>query len=480
MNNNKMDNKNGKNEIAENIKKVLAVFLVFFIALISYINYIYVFKSDEYKESAFNRRNQVEKDRVLRGTIFDREMNPLTRSEKTGEFEQTREYLYPQQFAHVIGYYDIVYGMSGLEKKFDKTLSGKDELSFKKFFKKEENEVGNSLVTTLDKNLQLASYEALGDQKGAIVALDPKTGEVLSMVSKPTFNPNDLENQWKQLSQDEETPFLNRATAGLYAPGSTFKVVTAASAIENISDVTTRTFNDEGIMYFNETTSLENYGKIAHGQINLEEAFAFSSNVVFGSLALELGNDKLKNTAEKFYFNKEIPSQTLVLEDSRFPSYKKYEQGNIAQSGIGQSGVLASPMQMALVASTVANDGIMMEPNIVKEVIDKDGNTVSQVEPKQAGEVISKETAEILQKYMRTVVTSGTGKNANLWNVQVCGKTGTADHDSGDKVAHSWFIGFAPYDNPQVAFAVILEEGENSQKNAAAVAKDMLSSYFGG
>ncbi|MBU5226431.1 penicillin-binding protein 2 [Clostridium senegalense] len=325
----------------------------------------------------------------------------------------------------------------------------------------------------------MAAYDALGDQKGSVVALNPKTGEVLAMVSKPTFNPNNLEEIWDELSQDEETPFLNRATAGLYAPGSTFKVVTAISAIENISDITTRTFQDDGVIYFNDTTSLENYDRIPHGSINLEQAFSVSSNVVFGTLAMELGNDKLKETAEKFYFNKEIPSSTLVLEDSSFPTYKKYEQGNIAQSGIGQSGVLASPMEMALIASTVANDGVMMEPNVVKEVVDPSGNKVSEVESKEIGEVISPETAQILQQYMRTVVTSGTATNANLWNVEVCGKTGTADHDSGDKVPHSWFIGFAPYENPEIAFAVILEEGGNSSRNAAEVAKDMLSNYYG-
>ncbi|GAA0115103.1 peptidoglycan D,D-transpeptidase FtsI family protein [Clostridium senegalense] len=470
---------NEKNNIADNIKKVLIVFLAFFIALISYINYIYVFKSDEYKESAFNKRHQAERDKVLRGTIFDRDMNALTSSEKNGEFDQTRKYLYPEQFAHVIGYYDVVYGLSGLEKKFDKVLSGSDQFSLKKFFGKDEDEVGNSIVTTLDKNLQLAAYDALGDQKGSVVALNPKTGEVLAMVSKPTFNPNNLEEIWDELSQDEETPFLNRATAGLYAPGSTFKVVTAISAIENISDITTRTFQDDGVIYFNDTTSLENYDRIPHGSINLEQAFSVSSNVVFGTLAMELGNDKLKETAEKFYFNKEIPSSTLVLEDSSFPTYKKYEQGNIAQSGIGQSGVLASPMEMALIASTVANDGVMMEPNVVKEVVDPSGNKVSEVESKEIGEVISPETAQILQQYMRTVVTSGTATNANLWNVEVCGKTGTADHDSGDKVPHSWFIGFAPYENPEIAFAVILEEGGNSSRNAAEVAKDMLSNYYG-
>ncbi|GAA0121681.1 MAG: penicillin-binding protein 2 [Clostridium argentinense] len=466
--------------ISKSIKTVLLVFLVFFIAIISYINYLYLFKSDKYIESAFNNRQRAEKNKVLRGTIFDRDMNALTKGEKTGEFEQTREYLGGQKFAHVLGYYDTVYGMSGLEKKFDKVLSGKENKPIKDYFNFNSNEtrVGDSIVTTLDSKLQVSAFDALGDFKGSVVALEPSTGEVLAMVSKPTFNPNNLAEQWDALSKDEETPFLNRATAGLYPPGSTFKAVTALAALEHMPGVENRTFEDNGRINFNDSTSLENYNGNAFGSINLQQAFTHSSNVVFGTLAMEMGNDALKSTAEKFYFNKEIPSRTLVLEDSKFPTYKKYEVGNIAQSGIGQSGVLASPMQMALVASTIANNGVMMEPNIVKEIINAQGQTVSKIEPKEIGTVVSTENATILKQYMRSVVTEGTAQNVNLWGVQVSGKTGTADHDSGDKIAHSWFIGFAPAENPKIAFAIILEEGAGQGKNAADVAKDILSDYF--
>lgn len=474
--------KNG-DDILSNIKVVLIVFLVLFIGLISYINYVYVFKSDEYRDSTFNKRHDAERSKILRGTIFDRNLEPLTKGEKTAEFEQSREYVYGEKFAHVLGYYDTVYGLSGLEKRFDKVLSGREQgnikNSIKNYFKKEEEKIGDSVVTTLDANLQVSAFNALGENKGAIIALNPKNGEVLAMVSKPTFNPNNLHDQWEALSKDEETPFLNRATAGLYAPGSTFKTVTAAAAIENMNGVTERIFEDNGVINFNETASLENDSGVAHGSINLEQAFTVSSNVVFGTLSMEMGNSTLKEMAEKFYFNKEIPSSTLILEDSQFPTYKKYEVGNIAQSGIGQSGVLASPMEMALVASTIANNGVMMEPNVVQKIVDSKGDTVSEIESKEIGQIVQPNTAEIIKKYMRNVVTSGTATNANLWSVEVAGKTGTADHDSGDKIPHSWFIGFAPYENPEIAFAIILEEGGNSYRNAADAAKEFLSGYYG-
>ena len=467
------------NNLQKNIKNVMMVFLVLFIALISYMSYYYLFKSEDAIESVYNKRTQAENSRVLRGTIYDRDMNPLTKGEKTGEFSQTREYIGGEAFSHVVGYYDVVYGASGIEKKFDKELSGSTVNSIKDIFSKDDgSRIGNHVVTTLDSELQRKAYDLLGSRKGAIVALNPSTGEVLAMVSKPSFNANTIQEDFPTLSQDEDTPFLNRAVSGLYPPGSTFKVVTALSALENIPGVRDRIFNDEGRIYFNDVDSLENYNGTVMGDINLRTAFLRSSNVVFGTLAMELGNAKLKETAEKFFFNKEIPSRTLTIDDSMFPTYSKEEVGNIAQSGIGQSGVLASPIEMALVASTIANNGVMMEPNIVKEVISPQGKVVKEYKPEVAAKVTSEENASILKEYMKAVVNEGTGSAARLWGVQVSGKTGTADTDMGDKIPHSWFIGFAGYDNPEIAFAIVVEEGGNDRFNASGMAGELVDTYF--
>jgi penicillin-binding protein A len=472
------------NNLSNNVKKVMLVFLVLFVALITYINYTVLFRSDAAIESVFNKRNAAESSKVLRGSIFDRDNNLIVKGEKTGEFTQVREYVGGMPFAHVIGYYDEVYGMSGIEKKFDKELSGKavngikDIFSFLNF-SKDESKGGNNVVTTLNSTLQKKAYELLGNKRGSVVALDPKTGEVLAMVSKPGFNPNNLKEDWDKLSKDANTPFLNRAVSGLYPPGSTFKAVTAISALENIDGIANKTFKDEGKIQFNKTQYLENYKGKAMGNIGLEEAFYRSSNVVFGSLAMDLGNDSLRATAEKFLFNKDIPSRTLTIDNSKFPTYKKEEVGNIAQSGIGQSGVLASPIEMALVASTIANNGVMMEPNIIKQVVDINGDVVKTYEPKEIGTITSTENATLLRKYMRSVVTKGTGKDSEVYGVQVSGKTGTADQDTGKKIPHSWYIGFAPYENPEVAFAIIVEEGGNDSYNATDIAGDLMKIYFG-
>lgn len=467
------------NNLQKNIKGVMIVFLALFIALISYMSYYYLFKSEEAIDSVYNKRIQAENSRVLRGTIYDRDMNPLTTGEKTSEFSQTRQYLGGEAFAHVIGYYDVVYGASGIEKKFDKELSGSAVNSIKDIFSSADaDKVGNHVVTTLDSELQRKAYDLLGDRRGSIVALDPTTGEVLAMVSKPSFDPNSIQKEFPNLSQDENTPFLNRAVSGLYPPGSSFKIITALSALENMSGVRDRTFEDNGRIYFNDVDSLENNNGVVLGNINLRTAFLRSSNVVFGTLAMELGNPKLKETAEKFFFNNEIPSRTLVIDDSRFPTYGKEEVGNIAQSGIGQSGVLASPIEMALVASAIANNGVMMEPNIVREIVNSEGKVVKEFKPEVATTVTTPENAQVLKEYMKAVVNEGTGRAASLWGVQVSGKTGTADTDIGNKIPHSWFVGFAGYDNPEIAFAIVVEEGGNDSYNASGMAGDLVSEFF--
>jgi len=213
------------------------------------------------------------------------------------------------------------------------------------------------------------------------------------------------------------------------------------------------------------------------GNIGFKEAFAHSSNVFFGNLGIELGNDKLKATAEKFYFNKNTPVDGIILDNSKFPSYKSNEKGNIAQSGIGQAEVLATPMEMALIASTIANDGIMMKPYTVQQVMDSEGKAVKNIEPKSNGNVISKDNAKIMKDLMRAVVTNGTGGNAEVSGIKAAGKTGTADHVES-KNPHAWFIGFAPYDNPQVAIAVLVEEGGVGGKAAAKIAGQVMSAVI--
>lgn len=472
------------NDIVINIKKVMLVFLILFIALISYITYIYMFNSEKAVASTFNQRLWAERNKVLRGTIYDKDMIPLTKSTKISAVSQKEQYLQGEVFAHAIGYMNPVYGLAGLEKKYDAELmeTGDNVVSkFLDFNKKEEEKVGNGLRTTLDSKLQKVAYTALKGKRGAVVALNPKTGEILAMVSMPTYDPNNLEKNWKGMLANKDMPLINRAVSGLYPPGSIFKTITAISALENLPGVYNKSFQDNGTLVFNESSSLKNYDGEVLGKIDFKTAYLHSSNVFFGSLGIDLGNSDLKETAEKFYFNKDTPASGLTIENSQFPSYKSNEKGNIAQSAIGQAAVLASPMEMALVASTVANDGIMVQPMLVKEILSSKGKSIKKIDPKAVGETMSKETARTMKDLMKGVVAEGTGGNAAVPGITVCGKTGTADHkgDASKQVGpHSWFIGFAPYENPQIAIAVIVEEGGVGGGVAAKITSQMISAYL--
>ena len=472
------------NDFVNNIKKVLLVFLILFIVLISYITYSFMFNSEKVVSSTFNKRLWAERNKVLRGTIYDKDMNALTKSTRLSETSQKQQYLQGAIFAHAIGYMDPKYGLTGLEKKYDQELMGSGDTALSKFafFSKDtEPKVGNGLRTTLDSKLQKKAFDLLGDKRGAIVAINPKTGEVLAMVSKPSYDPNNLDENWKGITTNKETPLLNRAVAGLYPPGSVFKTITAISALGNLNNVTNRTLSDNGKLVVNGTQLLENYNGEVLGNIDFRSAYVHSSNVFFGSLGIDLGNNALKETAEKFYFNKDIPSVGLTINNSKFPSYKSNEKGNIAQSSMGQAGVLTTPMEMALVASTVANDGIMMQPMIVKEILSSKGKSLEKLQPKQLGEVMSKENAKTMKDLMRGVVAEGTGTNAAVSGIDVSGKTGTADHksdESNQKAPHSWFTGFAPYENPKIAIAVIVEEGGVGGGIASEITRKLIESYL--
>lgn len=448
-------------DISKNVKLVLAAFLLCFISLISYITYFHVFQADEIVDSRYNARIQAERNSVLRGTIYDRNMKALTESKKVSTLNQKRTYTGGEIFAQVLGYVHPKFGITGLEKQYDSVLTGTETIDFKKFLTsmKEGEKIGYNIRTTLDYKLQQKAYELLGNNKGSIVALDPKTGEVLAMVSKPSYDPNNLKENWKKINIDKNIPLYNRAVQGLYPPGSTFKVVTAISALDNIRNVTNRTFHDNGALVFNSRQSLKNYNGHVYGDLSLGESLIKSSNVVFGGLGIELGKDALKATAEKMYFNSIIPSDGFMTKKSKFPELKSYEKGNMAQCAIGQGSVLVSPMQMALVASTVANDGIIMKPHLVSEILNPSGDSVKKIKIENLNTVTTPGNARLVRKYMRDTVARGTAGAAALDSIQVCGKTGTADTGQPNSKPHSWFIGFAPYENPKIAIAVIVENG---------------------
>ncbi|MBL4931552.1 peptidoglycan D,D-transpeptidase FtsI family protein [Clostridium paridis] len=479
------------------IKKVMIVFAFLLLALITYIAYFQAFKAPAIAEKPENQRLWAERNKVLRGTIYDRNMTALTESKKTGTLTQERKYVYGSLYSHVLGYSNEKYGLSGLEYLYDKDLRSYDKISasinsvlnklnIKEVFNNRtsqgEEAIGNSLVTSLDTNIQTTAWQALGNRKGAVVVLDPKTGEIVASVSNPAFDPNNLDKAMQTANSGASSgfPLINRAVSGMYAPGSTFKIVTLTSALENIPGVTSRTFQDNGKIDFPDGSKLWNLNHNVYGSLSLKTALAYSSNVVFGTLAMELGNDKLKKTAEDFGFNKSLPSDGIAFNKSAFPTLNSSEKGSIAQTGIGQSSILASPLQMALVVSAVANNGIMMEPKLVNKVVDKNGKTVREIQSKQIANPISSGDDAIIKDYMKSLVDGRINRDWGVFKgLNAAGKTGTAETSDANADPHSWFIGFAPVDNPKYAIAVIVENGGAGGGVAAQIAGSVLKASLG-
>lgn len=471
-----------EDKFRKNIIKILAIFTTAFFLLIIYLSYFQLKYGEDIIASPYNRRNRDKENEVLRGGIYDRKGALIAASARLQDNTQRRVYKkgYEQPFAPVIGYYSSRYGASGLEQSFEKDLL--DAGMYNPFKQIRDiitsaDRKGNNLILTIDANLQKTAYDALGSNKGAIVAMDPKTGEVLCMISKPVFNPDTINEDWDKLSKDNEAGyFLNRALQpGLYPPGSTFKIIVASEALENIKDAGTKKYECSGDLKIMNYT-LSDFGKERHGSINLHEALVYSCNVTFGQVGMELGIDRLKAGAEDFYFNKRLDFE-LPVAVSQFPDLDKDRKDSLAQSSIGQHQVTATPMQMLLAVSAIANGGTIMKPYLVKSITDSYGNTVESRKSQILSQPVKKETADTVGAMMVDVVKRGTGKNARISGVSVAGKTGTAEVGQ-NVLPHSWFVAFAPAEDPVIAISVIVENGETGGGKAASVAKKVIEAYL--
>lgn len=453
------------------IIRILIFISTLFVSLILYLSYFQLFKSEKIIANTFNKRNWIGEEKILRGNIVDRNGEVLAYSEKQGD-TQVRHYPKGKLYGHIIGYSYREYGKSALESTYNKELLDLKEANpigqLKDLLESGNEQFGNDLVLTIDNKLQSKAYELLGQNKGSIVLMNPTTGEVYAMASNPVFNPATLRKDWSNIVESEESYLLNRATMGLYTPGSVFKVITATSALKD--DLQNKTFNCTGSTVIHGYT-LNDYGKTAHGNLNLKGALVKSCNVAFGEMGVDIGKEDLKDMAEAYMLNREIPFD-LKTSRSQF-SKEKMDDAELAATSIGQGKTLITPLNMALVASAIANNGEMVKPILVSEVKDHDGEVIKKNSTKTISTVASSQDMNELKNMMSEVVKSGTGTNANIRNVSVAGKTGTAENET-DK-AHAWFIGFAPVEKPKFAVAVILENnGGTGGSVAAPIARDLI------
>ncbi|MCC5947280.1 MAG: penicillin-binding protein 2 [Nitriliruptoraceae bacterium] len=470
------------------ITRVTTVVLVLFGALFVNLNVIALFQADEIANHPGNRRIIIREYALERGPIVAADRAIAQSIPSDGQYAFLRVYDDGPLFAHLTGYYSIVLQRSGLESALNEQLTGRSTEVVAQNLGEllgGRDRPGNTVELTVVPAIQQAARDALDGREGAVVALDPTTGAVLASYANPTFDPNPLSahdpavvnDAWLPLRSDERRPLIDRATRELYPPGSTFKVVTAAAALESGLEPTSG-FPDEAEFDVPQTQS--NIGNIT-GQpcgggdrVNLSDAFARSCNTVFARLGVELGDDALREQAERFGFNADVPYE-LTVARSVVPS--DLDVPATAQSAIGQRDVRATAMQMALVGASVTNGGVVMRPYLVSGVRDPDGRQIERAEVRRwtelpgGGAALSPRSAEQLRTMMISAVRAGTGTAAAIDGVNVGGKTGTAQ-TGGDPTA--WFIGFAGQD---VAVAVVVaDDGPDASGGgtAAPIARQVL------
>jgi len=468
---------NSMENMNRQILQMSVLVAVCFLGLIVYLVHFQVVESGDIITSPYNKRTASYGENLIKGTIYSSNGKELAVTEIDEDGTESREYPYDRMFAHVIGYDSN--GMSGLEGKCVYQLLTTNANPFALLLDsvKGEKSHGDNVISTLDTRIQKAAYDALGDRKGAVVVMEPDTGRILAMVSKPDFNPNKIEYNWDDFVNDTSTARLvNRAAQGLYPPGSTFKVMTALAYMEQYKNIYEEySYECEGSIV-EHGVEIGCYGGSVHGEIDLQKSLAKSCNTSFVYLGNQLDQDKLNSLCETFLFNRSIPFK-LDTKKSSYVLNSETDVGMIPQTVIGQGDTLITPLHNAMIISAIANDGVMMKPLLIDSVTDFTGRRVKSYKSDPLDTVISKKTARIMQNYLTSVVTDGTAGSLKSDQYEAAGKTGTAENSSG--ADHSWFIGYASTDEvADVAVSVIVENGGAGSTSAVPIAKKVFNSFY--
>ena len=443
--------------------------------LIGYLIYFNTIKSDDFINSPYNTRQDTFADRVVRGKIMSSDGEVLAQTNVSEDGTEERSYPYNNVFAHVVGYDSN--GKSGLESEANFQLLSSHEF----FVNQIRNEfmgtknTGDTVVSTLNADLQTTAYNSLGDRRGAVVALEPSTGKILALVSKPDFDPNTISENWDTLVNDEtNSSLLNRATMGQYPPGSTFKVVTALDYFRTRGSFNGFSFDCQGSIT-KENHTIQCYNGEVHGTEDFYTAFANSCNCAFAEIGTELGGVSLLKTSEDLLFNKKLPLTSY--RKSSFTLNGSSGIPLIMQTAIGQGNTLVSPMHMALITSAIANDGLLMKPYLIDKVTNAGGDTIRTTEPTDYKRLMTSNEAALLGKLMEGVVQKGTASALNGRGYTVAGKTGSAEYDENGS-SHSWFIGYSNVDKPDLVVAIIVEGGGTGSEAAVPIAADLFDAYY--
>lgn len=487
----------------------------FFVILIGYLIYFNTSLAAGLNQHAYTTKFTEAADNVVRGDIYSSDGELLAKTNVDQSGNEKRSYPWGYFFAHVIGYADN--GKAGMEAVYDKELmtvtpSEKEEMeedasavegveqsvaSWDTFVDevqenakqeamdaKPKTEQGDSLYLTLDARLQMTAYNAMAGYKGAVVCMETKTGRILAMVSRPDFDPNEIGEMWESLNDpNADSPLLNRATQGLYAPGSTFKIVTALEYIkEHPEEYQDYRYNCDGLLRQG-NAKIKCYHGSVHGYEDLQESFQHSCNTSFANIGLGLDIKKFQKTSKSVLFDENLPIE-IPYSKSRFYLNSQSDEKEIAGTAIGQGKTLVSPFHMALIVSAIANNGKLMKPYLLDRIQNAQGQIVEETKPVEERQLVSQKEATILQSMMRSVVEGGTGSKLDDQPYIVAGKTGSAEYKKkgySGYLTHSWFAGYAKMpetDAAEITIVVIAEDGGSGSETAVPIVKEILDAYY--
>jgi peptidoglycan glycosyltransferase len=476
------------------VRRTFYLFVAGFVALVGMLVYWQVYAKESLANNPANglqtqRSIQAPRGLILAGDGETVLAESLRRKTETGP---VYDRFYPQgeAFSDVVGYWNVKYGATGIEIGRNSDLSGTSEPATLDALINQMSggpQPGNNVVLTLDPELQRIAYDDLAASptgRGSAMAIDPKTGEILALATYPSYDPNNLDETFPELANDPAAPLLNRATQSLYPPGSTFKVITSSAALKAGVQPTDEFF-DPGYL---DTPGYRvvNYQRKSFGELTFAKALVYSVNVIFAKIAIrEVGPQLLYETARDYGYGDPYDDFPLPVSasDLGYP-VDQWVEGNTAQIAFGQDRVSSNVFEMGLVAATVANDGVMMNPRIVREVRSPDGIILDRPAPSVRRRVLDAGTAQTLNRMMQGVITTGGLTEAEVPGVKVAGKTGTAE--APPRQPHSWFVAFAPADDPEIAVAVMVENGGEigPQGDAATpaipIAQDLMEAYLKG
>lgn len=458
---------------------VTYLFVAIFLCMMGYTCHYAITHQQELINNSYNGRQELLISQNTRGTIYAAGGQVLAETKTDENGKDIRSYPYANLFAHVVGYASN--GKFGIESSSNYYLINSNAKLADKVASEVAGEKypGDSVYTTLDVGVQEVAYQSLGIYKGAIIVSEPSTGKIIAMVSKPDFDPNEIDSIWDGLLEDKEsTVLLNRVTQGLYPPGSTFKIVTALEYIrENPDTYNQYTYQCNGRFTLGEDR-INCYHGTVHGYEDFTKSFAKSCNSSFANIGIQLDRAHFGDTLNSLLFNKELPV-SFAYNQSRLVIDESTSDSDVMQAAIGQGTTQITPLHLNMITCAIANKGVLMKPYLVECVKNNEGNIIKQFEADTYRKLLSEEEASILTGLMQEVVTSGTGTKLSGLSYTAAGKTGSAEYNSVKTDSHAWFTGFAPAEDPEICVTIIIEGAGSGGDYAVPIARRIFDEYFG-